>query len=362
MRIGIDARFFSEAGIGRYIRNLINNLARIDQKNDYFIFLLDKDFNEVKPPENFQKVKANFGWYGLQEQLRLPRLLESYGLDLVHFPHFNVPIFYKGKFVVTIHDLIHQNFQMKRATTHNKLVYKLKQYGYEKVFKTAVNKSEHILVPSEYVKKLLVNGWKVADSKITVTKEAVDDKIFTNNKIAKPAYEYIFYVGNAHPHKNVEGLIKAFLLLKEQYHDLRLVLAGYDHYFWQKIKGEYQDESIIYKGYVNDEQLSYLYKGAKAFVMPSFDEGFGLPVLEAFAVGVPIVASNAGSLPEVGGNACVYFNSKDPQDMADKIQQVLNSGQLRNELIKKGKERVKLFSWKKLTKKTLQIYESCNRS
>ncbi len=369
MRIGIDARFYQEAGIGRYIRNLIKNLATLDSKNEYFIFLLDKNFDEVTLPKNFQKVRANFGWYGLQEQIKFPKLLRSYKLDLVHFPHFNIPIFYKGRFVVTIHDLIHQNFQMKRATTLNPIIYKIKKVGYDQVFNNAINNASKILVPSNYVKDLLIEEWKLDKDRIVVTYEAVDGKIFSVEKIMKEEIidqvmnkysikqPYIFYVGNAHPHKNVEGLIKAFLLLKNDYPNLKLYLAGHDHYFWQRIKQEYKDEGIVYKGYVNDRELIALYKGARVFVMPSFDEGFGLPILEAFAMGVPVVSSNSASLPEVGGDACIYFNPKDVTDMANKIKQVLDDKSLRQMLIEKGQQRYKLFSWEKLARTTLKIYE-----
>ncbi|MBI2019903.1 glycosyltransferase family 4 protein, partial [Candidatus Daviesbacteria bacterium] len=170
--------------------------------------------------------------------------------------------------------------------------------------------------------------------------------------------KYIFYVGNAHPHKNVEGLIKAYLLLRKKYSDLSLVLSGYDHYFWQRIKKDYKYEGIIYTGYIYDEELVALYKNASSFVMPSFEEGFGIPLLEAMACSTPVVSSNVGALSEVGGNACLYFDPHNSEDMIDKISQVLNNEKLRKDLIEKGKMRVKQFSWEKLAKETLRIYES----
>ena len=131
MRIVIDARMYQESGIGRYLRNLLCNLQKIDHKNEYYI-ILNKDsitaFQNDNP--NFHKVLADFKWYGVKEQIRLPGLLNQLKPDLVHFPHFNVPIFYRGKYVVTIHDLIHQHFQMGRATTHDPITYKIKKLGY----------------------------------------------------------------------------------------------------------------------------------------------------------------------------------------------------------------------------------------
>jgi len=278
-----------------------------------------------------------------------------------------VPVFYRGDFVVTIHDLIHQHFQMRRTTMLNPLFYRIKQLGYQKIFRNAVKKSKKILVPSNYVKELLISEWKVNADKVEVTYEAVDDKILTIVNIMnhkddvvlkkfKINTPYMFYVGNAHPHKNVEGLIKVFLTIKKNHPDLELVVAGHDHYFWQRIKKEFQHKDIVYTGYVSDKELVGLYKNARCFIMPSFEEGFGIPLLEAFACSCPVVSSNAGSLPEVGGDACLYFDPKDSSDMVEKISRVLDDENLRQQLTEKGLKRVKLFSWQELAKKTLEVY------
>lgn len=371
MKIAIDARFFNESGVGRYVRNLIYNLSRIDKKNKYFILLLKKDFEQFKETENLTKVLADFHWYGFAEQFKLPKLLKELNPDLVHFPHFNVPIFYTGKFVVTIHDLIHQHRHSSRATRLDPFSSKLKQIGYRKVFQAAALKSQKILVPSKSVKDVLLEEWKVKPEKITITHEGVDDNILKilNNitkkdcdkvlekfHIKKP---FIFYVGNAHPHKNVEGLIKAFKILKKKHSELSLVLSGYDHFFWQRVKTENPDEGISYTGFITDEELAALYKKAEAFVLPSFEEGFGIPVLEAMASGCPVAASNVGSLTEVGSEAAVYFDPAKPDEMAEKINQVLSDKKLRESLIEKGLKRYKLFSWKKMAEQTLEVYGKC---
>jgi len=388
MRIGIDARFYNESGVGRYLRNLIRNLKVLDKKNQYFIFLLPKDYEQFAKTKNFQGVCADFAWYGFAEQFKLPKLLNKYKLDLVHFPHFNVPIFYESKFVVTIHDLIHQHHKMNRATTLSPLTYKVKQFGYRKVFKTAIIRSEKILVPSNYVKNVLISEWGVKKEKMMVTYEAVDREILTiaskmkmadyqkvlqkfniqspfitASPMAKLGYslprKFIFYVGNAHPHKNVEGLIRVFGQLREKYPNLQLVLSGFDHFFWQRIKKEFQHKDIIYTGSVSDEEMVAFYKNAACFVMPSFEEGFGIPLLEAMACGVPVVSSSRGSLPEVGGDAAIYFNPDDIENMTSQIDRVLRSEKLRQEKIKMGSIRVKQFSWEKLAKQTLEVYQQC---
>lgn len=369
MRIVIDGRLWGETGIGRYIRNLVSNLQRIDRTNRYCILLLKKDFQKLKFTDNFEKTLADFHWYGVGEQIKLPKLLNNLNPDLVHFPHFNVPIFYHGEFVVTIHDLIHQHFQMYRATTHGPLTYALKKLGYEKVFSHAVNQARNILTPSNFVKKQLLERYKFENNKIEVTYEGVEtsfvalmrqvrkqdiEKILGKYKIKSP---YIFYVGNAHPHKNLPRLIRAFMKVKEKFPDYQLVLSGPDHYFWNKIKKNVSNpRGLIFTGFVTDEELVTLYKNAQAFIMPSLEEGFGIPVLEAMVCSCPVVSSDAASLPEVGGKAVVYFDPEKEEDMFRKIAGVLSDEKLRRELIQKGQERYKQFSWQQLAEKTLKIY------
>lgn len=371
MKIGIDARFYNESGVGRYLRNLIDNLKVLDKENQYLIFLLPKDYEQFVKTKNFQAVFADFAWYGFAEQFKLPKLLRKFQLDLVHFPHFNVPIFYTGKFVVTIHDLIHQHHKMNRATTLNPLTYQVKQFGYRKVFKTAITGSEKILVPSNYVKDILVSEWGIRKEKMTVTVEGVDDAILSIASKMKMADQqkvlqkfnvrppFIFYVGNAHPHKNVEGLIRVFEGLGEKYPNLQLVLSGFDHFFWQRIKEEFQHEDIIYTGSITDEEMVTFYKNAACFVMPSLEEGFGIPLLEAMACGCPVISSNRGSLPEVASDAAVYFNPDDRIDMTSKIDRILRSEKLRQDLILRGSIRYKQFNWRKLAKQTLEVYLKC---
>lgn len=370
MKIGIDARFYNQAGIGRYLRNLIASLQEIDSTNQYYIFLLKDEFDLLKLAKNFKKVLADFKWYGFDEQRKLPKLLSQYKLDLVHFPHFNVPVFYKGKFIVTIHDLIHSDFKMRRASAHSFLIYELKQQIYKKVMQHALKKSQKIIVPSNFVKEEIVSRWDLDQKKITITSEAVEEnilkisanvslgkqhKILQNFAIKQP---YIFYVGNAHPHKNVEGLIEAFLALRKNYQSLQLVLSGNDHYFWQRIKGKFSDKNIIYTGFVSDEELVSLYKNAQCFVLPSFSEGFGIPLLEAMACGCPVVSSNKTALPEIGGDAALYFNPNNVVEISEKIQLILNDQKLRQQLKTKGTARYKQFSWEALAKETKKIYDS----
>ncbi|OGE63795.1 hypothetical protein A3A14_04515 [Candidatus Daviesbacteria bacterium RIFCSPLOWO2_01_FULL_43_38] len=370
MRIVIDARLWSESGIGRYIRNLVGQLQELDKENEYFILHLKKEFDGITYKDNFKGILANFRWYGFAEQLSLPKLLKSLTPDLVHFPHFNVPIFYRGKYVVTIHDLIHQHFQMRRATTRDPLTYKIKKLGYKKVFSSAVCHAEKILTPSEFVKKQLLKEWCANSHRVIVTPEGVEegfirlineckDKDFKRLAekfgIKKP---YLFYVGNAHPHKNILALIKAFEVVKNMYPDYVLVLSGPSHHFWEQIKKNSNPRGLIFTGFVTEKELAALYKNALAFVMPSFEEGFGIPILEAMAAGCPVVSSNAASLPEVGGDACLYFDPKKETDMVEKLVQIVGDEKLRKELVAKGNKRWQEFSWERMAEQTLEVYKN----
>lgn len=371
MRIIIDGRFWSESGLGRYIRNLVFELQKIDKINDYFILHLKKDFEKVTYQNgNFQKILADFKWYGIGEQIKLLKLLKELKPNLVHFPHFNAPIFYKGKFIVTIHDLIHQHFLTRNTTTLNPIFHAVKKLGYKKVFSAAVKNSAKIIVPSEFVKNQLKKEWGIKEKKIEVTYEGVDEEMLKiikeikENDFEKIAekYElnrpYLFYVGNAQPHKNLNRLISVFGKLKKTYSDLSLVLSGPDNYFWKKLIKESHVENVIFTGYISEKDLVVLYQNAEVFIMPSLEEGFGIPILEAMACSCPVISSNQGSLPEVAGDAVLYFDPKDEKDIIEKISRVLNDLRLRKELIEKGKIKYREFSWQKMAEQTLKLYQS----
>src|SRR3989339_1308260 len=221
MRIGIDARFYGPIGkgLGRYTQKLVENLEKIDSVNEYFIFLRKQNFEDYVPKnKNFQKILADYRWYTWQEQIFFPRLLKKYQLDLLHFPHFNVPLFYRGKSVVTIHDLILIHFPTVRNSTLSPFLYKLKFLAYKMVIKSAIRRSNRVIAVSKFTKKdILENYPEAPNEKVVVTYEACEDycllspekdqEILLKYGIMKP---YILYVGNAYPHKNLERLVLAF--------------------------------------------------------------------------------------------------------------------------------------------------------
>lgn len=372
MRIGIDARFFGPIGkgLGRYTQKLIENLEKVDQTNQYFVFLKSENFNEYKPKNpNFQKVKADYPWYGVSEQIRFPRLLNKYKLDLVHFPHFNVPVFYMRKFVVTIHDLILINFPTIRSSTLSPLFYWIKFLAYKIVIKSAISRSSRIIAVSNFTKSdILKNYGFIPEEKITVTYEACEDfcmlspnkdkEILLRYGIEKP---YIMYVGNAYPHKNLERLILAFKLVRKKKDDLKLVLVGKKDYFYSRLEDMAKKEnigSVIFVGYALDYELDTLFHNASAYVFPSLYEGFGLPPLEAMAKGTPVVSSDHPCMKEILGDSAYYFDGKSISDISRSVSAVLEDEKLKNDLTVRGYERIRRYSWKKMAKETLAVYNN----
>jgi len=372
MRIGIDARFFGSAegkGLGRYAQKLVEGLEKIDRVNEYFIFLGKSNFALYQPKNlRFHKILSPYPCYSWQEQLFFPKQLKKFNLDLVHFLHFNLPIFYSGRFVVTIHDLIHY-LPGKQGSERNPFVYYLKKQIYKLVISQGLKKARKILTVSHFSQKQIVSLTKTDPAKIQVIYEATDFKrkgFLEENKDLKMLENspYLLYVGNAYPHKNLNRLIQAFKIVNSSQGNLFLVLIGAKNSFFKKIQALAWQMSlsnqVIFTGKIPEAELVWLYQHASIYIFPSLMEGFGLPGLEAMSFGLPVISSNRGSLPEIYGSAALYFNPEDVQGMAKKIFRVLNNPDLRETLVKKGLEQVKKYSWQKTAQETLNIYQSIN--
>lgn len=371
-RIGIDARFFGSVGkgLGRYTQKLIENLEKIDQENEYYIFLSKENFDECQVRQsNFHKVLADCRWYTWAEQLRMPAILRKYDLDLVHFPHFNVPLLYRGRFVVTIHDLILVHFPTARSSTLNRFFYWLKFGAYRVVIRSAIARAEKVIAVSEFTRNDILKSYPfVAPEKTVTTYEACDDycllspnkdeKILARYGIIKP---YVVYVGNVYPHKNPERLALAFQQLAERGIELKLVFVGAEDYFYARLKKFVEDQqiqNIIFAGFVPDYELDTLFHNTLAYVRPSLYEGFELPPLEAMAKGVPVLTSNHSCALEILGDSAYYFDALDVKAIARALEEITKNEPLRQELIQKGYEQIKKYSWKKMAQETLEIYRS----
>ncbi len=375
LKIVIDARMYGleHAGSGRYILNLIKQIEKIDKKNNYFILLRKKYYRKMKfKNKRFKKILVDIPHYSFKEQLFLPGVLRKLKPDLVHFPQFNVPIFWQGKYVITIHDLIKHQSRGMRTTTKQAPLYWFKYLAYQVNIFSAVKRAQKIIIPSRWWKKELMKIYHLKPEKIMVTYEGAGE--FLNKKpsissaaalkkygISKP---FIIYTGSLYPHKNVLRLVEAIIRLNEEGKRLFLVIACARSVFLKRFKKEIEKikglDFVVLAGFVPDEELIALYQEAEAFVTPSLLEGFGLPGLEAMAAGLPVISSNVSCLPEIYGQAAVYFDPLDVNDIVKKIEDLVGNEKKRQILIQKGFEQVKKYSWKEMAKQTLKVYESAS--
>lgn len=370
MKIGIDARLYrsSVAGIGRYSQNLIKNLLAIDSENQYVLFMTPEDAAEYRKNVKLQisnvKIKiVDIPHYSIAEQMKLPKIIAQEKCDLAHFLNFNFPVSFKGKFIVTIHDLT-LFFYPGRAK--NNFIYKL---AYKYIFSAACRKSEKIIAVSKSTKNDIIRVFKTDPQKIKVIYEAADDKTFnqaSEDITGKLKLRYaignmpiLLYVGQWRQHKNLIGLIKAFEILRKKM-PVKLAIVGKADAAYPEVLHAIDNSpylrDIIRPGFVLEEELAAWYKVASVFVFPSFYEGFGLPGLEAMMAGLPVVASNRTSLPEIYRDGAVYFDPDDVSDMTEKIQEVILNKNISEKLVANGHKIAQSFSWAKTAQETLGVY------
>lgn len=361
-------------GPGRYIKEVLDRLIQIDAENDFVVFLSRENFAEFQPQNpRVKKVLAPWRWYTLAEQLYFSRLIKKERVDFMWFPHFNVPIPYFGRYVVTIHDVLLRYHHSKRATTLGPLKFFIKKILYRLTIYSAAKKAERIIAISEFTRDEIIKFYPFTKDKVVVTLEGIverakseekvdDESALLRYNIAKP---YIVYVGNSYPHKNLETLIKAFEILKQKW-DGNLVLCGGRDYFYERLKNEFGDNEantksvqsgkIIFSGFIEDADLPAIYRNATLYVFPSLYEGFGLPPLEAMGEGVPVICSDIPCLREICAAAAEYFNPRDEKDMAEKILALLVNPARRAGLRRAGFEQIKKYSWDKCAKETKKIF------
>lgn len=366
MRIGIDARFWgTDTGIGRYIGELVE--AMLDRCNHEFVlFLRKKNWDKAPKHHRVQKVLAEARWYTLREQLKLPAVFDRAGCDLLHFPHWNVPVGVRTPYVLTVHDLLLLHFPGRRASFLGPVRYAIKYAGFKFVLRQALRRAKAIIVPSNFTAGRVRELFSVGE-KIQVVYEGVSAlpvgpgfEALKTKGISKP---YFLYVGNAYPHKNLAALIEAVSRLQKNGHEATLVLTGVQDDFYKRLRDEYGNmPNIVFYGRATDGELDTLYSEALAYVSPSLEEGFGLPGLEAMAHSIPVVSSSGGSLPEIYGDAALYFDPQDQEGLESVLEIALKDAELRNSLIRKGKTIIEKFTWERAAMETLKIYESVWRS
>ena len=362
MLIGIDARILinKRTGVGRYTYQLIKALSEVDRENRYIIFHnseLDLSFKK----ENFTNFRFPVPLYNFyKEQLWLTYHADKLGLDLLHGPMHYPPMVGHCRTVYTIHDLNPDNFP--------DMFQDKSMVGYFRKWRRLVSRwTDRIITPSHHAKETVLQQMGTGQDKVDVTHLGCDD-VSSGDRVPSflNGFDYILYVGHQQRWKNIERLIKVYAsLVEEGKATEKLVMAGEKGWFYfdlvelvRKLKVE---DKIIFTGYVSDEELAHLYRNTRLFVFPSLMEGFGLPVLEAMSYGAPVVSSKATSLAEVVGEAGLLFDPTDEGEMKESLHRALRDEGLRKELVKKGLERSKNFTWKKTARETIGVYERTYR-
>lgn len=301
---------------------------------------------------NIELRQVTIPHYGLAEQSLWLWELWGASLDLLHVPHFNVPIGYFGPFVVTIHDLLWHTQRDARATTLSPRMYQLKHMAYTLVSESAIRRAKAVLVPSRQVQKEVarLTGRR---SQVFVTYEGIPEVYRSASRPTAKREPFVVYTGSLYPHKNIEVVLQALRKMKH----LRLKLAGTRSVFMDQVKERARalsvEKQVDFLGFVPDDELIKLYRRARALVQPSKSEGFGLTGLEAMAAGCPVVASSLPIFKEVYGRHAVYFDPDSPEELAD----ALHKQPPASSDLQAAREHALSFSWDRMAQETAHVYE-----
>jgi glycosyltransferase involved in cell wall biosynthesis len=365
LRIAIDARKLRDYGIGTYVRNLLRHLSRLDHETEYVLLCRIEDAGIAEElGENFRTIAEPARPYSASEQLRIPLDLRREQIDLFHTPHYVLPPLVPCKSVVTIHDCIHLRFPQYLP---NRLAY---AYARSSLW-VATHRSNRVLTVSEASKRDILRYFRIPEKKIDVIHNAMDERFGetpTADDVARvqERYQlnapYVLYAGNIKPHKNLERLIEAFHMLRQDpdLAHVKLLIIGDEISKYATLRRAVHKyklhKHVRFFGFVPDKTLAVLYRLARVFVFPSLYEGFGLPPLEAMASGTPVITSDVSSLPEVVGDAALLIDPLDTNAIAEAIRRVLMDSTLHEQLRQKGFTRVREFSWDRSIRRVREIY------
>ncbi|MGC9048848.1 MAG: glycosyltransferase family 4 protein [Patescibacteria group bacterium] len=384
MRIGIDARTILNpekgegAGIGHYTYQLIRHLLKIDKKNDYFLFF-DKTVQNRRLAK-FKQENVRVGFFPFIQYAKfLPggywhflasAFLTRHRLDVFHSPTLNLPQSYRAPTVVTAHDLTVYKFPELYNTKKQRTILK-------STIPQAIKMAKKIIAVSYSTKKDLGEIFGVESEKVRVIYHGVDERFFRKSDSAtiekiKMKFgiknDYLLFLGTLESRKNIFRIIEAYERLRDKISSLehpianiQLVLAGAPGFNFKKIDEKISHskykEDIILPGYIEADDLDPLFEGAKVFVFPTLYEGFGLPVIEAMANGVPVITSNISSLPEIAEERAILVDPLNVAEISQAMFDLLTRQDLWQKLSQLGKEKAKEFDWQKTAAKTLEVYK-----
>ena len=376
LAVNAGALLAPSTGVGQYVQHLMREVVKYDDIEAQFFYA--KAWSEAigAPPNavwrGARRFRSSLGrivpnayllsrWY---QQLNFWRGTKRTGFDLYHEPNF-IPFRFKGPTVVTVHDLsfiAHPDSHPKdRVSALNRYV------------PWAVNRAEHVIVDSEFIRRDLISAFGISQVKVSAVHLGVSDSFYPRSAVdcahwlstQKLTYRgYILAVGTIEPRKNVLGLIQAYAAVPQKVRDrFPLVIAGMkgwrDAEINARLRGVRGQLDVRVLGYVESAMLPILYAGARVLAYPSIYEGFGLPPLEAMACKTPVIAANNSSIPEVVGTAAILVDPHDTAAIAEQIRRLLEDDDAANKFAEAGFERAKLFTWTSCAAKTVEIYKRC---
>lgn len=361
MKIAFDLRRIGNPGIGRYMKCLAETIATQAPEHEYLLILPPESEHLVHAP-NAQKLCTGLKYYSFREQFELPRILSRHKIDLLHSPHFLLPLVRPCPAVATIHDVIYLACLEDLPSLAGRVYYRAMMNACSRM-------ATRIITDSKHSKNQIIRYLLADPSKIEVVYPAVDSFFESQADPAEVASvrsrfgidrDYIVCVGIYKPRKNHAGLLKAFQLLLKDGVQSQLVIAGpmgEGKPVLQRLADKLGVAGhVVFTGFVNDADLRALYSGARVCVCPSFYEGFGFTVLEAMASGTPVVCSSSTSLPEVAGKAALYFDPHKSEEMAVQLCRAFSDDAVRASLIANGRSNLLRFNWAETARQTLEVY------
>jgi glycosyltransferase involved in cell wall biosynthesis len=370
VRVAIDIRRAGDYGLGTYIINIVNQLARLDQDSQYLLIGQKRHLTEFDPlPQNFQLLEYKHEPGSLHTHLHLPWVLREARVDVLHMPWFYAPAMVPARLLLTVHDLSDVLTPPVGASPPV-------QTGRLFFARRALRRADHIFAVSQASRRELARTFAVPEKKISVIYNAVDERFLkealpadANRILERHAVNspYVLYAGNIKPQKNLARLIEAFAVVKQELRDhpelgqLKLLVIGEAltrHADLRRavVRARVR-EDVRFLGFVPQAVLRVFYARARAFLFPSLYEGFGLPPLEAMAHGTPVLTSNVSSMPEVFSDAALLVNPENVFDIARGIRQILTDQPLRETLIRNGYERARLYSWERAAQLVRETYD-----
>jgi glycosyltransferase involved in cell wall biosynthesis len=361
--IAIDGRKYFDFGVGTYVQNLASAIARSNSPHSFTLLISPEDQSRIQVPKGWQARATSLKKYSLGEMTLLGRESRQAGADLLHVPHYTLPLGLRRRSVVTIHDLVHVTFPQYFTRAQ-------RTYAHV-VLRHAVRDAGAVITGSQWAKADIVGRFRADERRIHVIYHGIQShfkKIENRAKLQdfRDRFDlrrpFVLYVGNVKPHKNIPGLLRAFQQVLSTQKELDVVFAGESLYENKELSALVDRLGIRTRvrdlGRLPTDALVCAYNSAEVLALPSLYEGFGFTAVEAMACGTPAVVSNRGSLPEVVGDAALVVDPSKPGALESGLLSLLTDRGLRKSLIANGRENIKRFSWDLSAKETLKVYES----